>query len=388
MKKILSILIITFLITSCSSSDDTPQYSINLTDVFIEIGESQTINPTISPQKIVTDFIYNSSNPLIFSVDSKGVIKGVSEGNATLNISSEILNTSTSMKVTVSAIKAESISLSKTTLLIEKGESDTITASILPQNTTNKEVIWTSSDETIATVNNGIVTSVSVGNCIITSSIDGKDATCIVTVEPIKITSISLTATTYEVYTVNDLKYLDLVVGDTDKLTSTITPNNVENKGVRWTSSDPNVVSINDEGNIVSLAHSDSPVTITITTDDGNKKDYLHINSKTINYYINVITGTNAMTLNNNYLTGFMYSTINNRSTKQIILVGFSAIFNDTNLVRVSNPLNNVLNPNQTTEEVGFNVENEYKPDYRFTWTFTYDNETYSISKNSNPRFN
>ncbi|MBP3624605.1 MAG: Ig-like domain-containing protein, partial [Peptococcaceae bacterium] len=59
----------------------------------------------------------------------------------------------------------------------------TLTATVLPENATNKTVTWTSSDETVATVADGVVTALKAGNVTITATADGKSATCEVTVK-------------------------------------------------------------------------------------------------------------------------------------------------------------------------------------------------------------
>ena len=77
------------------------------------------------------------------------------------------------------------ISFDKTTLIIAVGSEETISASVMPLGATNKQLSWTSSDEEVATVENGVVTAVSVGTATITASAtdgSGVTATCQVTV--------------------------------------------------------------------------------------------------------------------------------------------------------------------------------------------------------------
>ena len=94
-------------------------------------------------------------------------------------------------------IAVESVSLNKTTLTIGAGSSETLTATILPAAATNRNVTWTSSDSTVATVANGVVTGVKAGNATITvTTVDGgKTATCAVTVTPAKTITYALTET-------------------------------------------------------------------------------------------------------------------------------------------------------------------------------------------------
>lgn len=82
-------------------------------------------------------------------------------------------------------INATSISLDQTTASINPGEAITLTATVLPDNATDKSVVWSSSDESIATVDNGVVTAVAPGVATITATtVDGTNlsATCEITI--------------------------------------------------------------------------------------------------------------------------------------------------------------------------------------------------------------
>lgn len=88
--------------------------------------------------------------------------------------------------ITVAAktVAVTSITLSSKTLNLEEGQTGTLTATVKPDNATNKTVTWTTSDAKVATVdNNGVVTAVGKGTATITAAADGKTATCTVTVK-------------------------------------------------------------------------------------------------------------------------------------------------------------------------------------------------------------
>ena len=79
--------------------------------------------------------------------------------------------------------KVTSVSLSPSTLNLDVGSSETFTATITPSNATNKNVTWSSNNESVATVDaSGVVTAVAPGTAAITATADGKSATCTVTV--------------------------------------------------------------------------------------------------------------------------------------------------------------------------------------------------------------
>ncbi|MBS9767318.1 MAG: Ig-like domain-containing protein [Flavobacteriaceae bacterium] len=174
-------------------------------------------------------------------------------------------------------IMVESISVTPNTL--EKTEGDAplkITATVLPKNATNKKVEWTSSNEKVATVVDGMITFKSVGKATITvSAVDksGKMAICNVTVKAkaISVTGIAL-----------DKTELTKEEGETEQLTATITPANATDKTLTWASSDDKIAIVDANGKIATIK--EGKTTITVTTKDGSKtaKCELTVKAKTI----------------------------------------------------------------------------------------------------------
>ena len=80
-------------------------------------------------------------------------------------------------------ISVASVSISQTSLSLEIGATASLTATVSPSDATNKTVSWTSSNSTVATVSNGVVTAVSEGSATITAMAGGKSASCLVTVK-------------------------------------------------------------------------------------------------------------------------------------------------------------------------------------------------------------
>ena len=153
------------------------------------------------------------------------------------------------------------VTLDKTSVTLTEGDVTTLTATVSPSNATNKNVIWSSSDNTVATVSNGKVTAVKAGTATITvKTEDGnKTATCTVTVN----------ARTYPVESVTlDKTSVTLTEGDVTTLTATVTPSNATNKNVIWSSSDNTVATVSD-GKVTAVKA--GTATITVKTKDGNK---------------------------------------------------------------------------------------------------------------------
>ena len=155
-------------------------------------------------------------------------------------------------------IEATAVTLSKTEMELLIGAKEQLTATVSPDNATNKTVVWTSSDNNIATVDeNGNVTAVAIGSATITASCGSVKAECKVTVLAIEATAVTLNKTEME-----------LLIGAKEQLTATVSPDNATDKTVVWTSSDNNIATVDENGNVTAVAIGSA----TITASCGNVK--------------------------------------------------------------------------------------------------------------------
>lgn len=152
--------------------------------ISLAVGATQelvaTVMPSVATNKNVT---WTSDHPEIATVEN-GVVTAVAAGEATITAKTEDGNNVATCTVTV-ATPVTAVTLDKTTLSIKRGNTETLTATIEPENASNKNVTWASDNEAVATVDeNGVVTAVSAGTANITvTTVDGnKTATCAVTV--------------------------------------------------------------------------------------------------------------------------------------------------------------------------------------------------------------
>ncbi len=145
------------------------------------------LKATVFPSNALNKkIIWTSSNRKIASVDAKGVIKALKEGTAVITAST-VNGKKASVKVTVvkKDIQASRISLNAKKVILKRGKKLVLKATILPVNTGNKKVTWTSSNKKIAVVNaKGVVTAKKPGKVKITCrNKKGKKAICMVTVK-------------------------------------------------------------------------------------------------------------------------------------------------------------------------------------------------------------
>ena len=180
---------------TCAITVNAPATPIPVTAISIDatatiaIGESKTLTVTYTPSdanegKAVS---WSSSNNSIATVDANGVVTGAAAGSVTITATSTTDPTITaSCNVTVQAIAVTNVSLNKSTLNLQVGGNETLTATVLPDNATNKNLTWSSSAPAIASVDQtGKVTAHAAGSATITvASVEDntKKATCAVTV--------------------------------------------------------------------------------------------------------------------------------------------------------------------------------------------------------------
>ncbi|MEG1070141.1 MAG: Ig-like domain-containing protein, partial [Ruthenibacterium sp.] len=145
----------------------------------------------------------------------------------------------------------------KTKLLLIEGDSETLTATVLPENATDKTVTWTSSNAAVATVANGKVTAVKAGTATITAkTANGKSATCAVTVTAKKPDVVDVTG-----ITLNETAF-SLIVGENKTVTATVLPANATDKTVTWTSSNAAAASV-ENGKVTALKVGKTTITAT-----------------------------------------------------------------------------------------------------------------------------
>ena len=164
---------------------------------------------------------------------------------------------------TPSTVAVTGVRLDKTTISLVEGASETLTATVDPNNATNKAISWKSSDTGVATVDgNGKVTAVKAGSSTITvTTTDGsKTASCAVTVtaKTVSVTGVKL-----------DKTELELVEGEDAQLAATVSPDDASDKSVSWKSSEAGVATVDDSGKVTAVKAGST--TVTVTTTDGSK---------------------------------------------------------------------------------------------------------------------
>lgn len=175
------------------------------------------------------------------------------------------------------AVSVTGVSINKSSTTIVAGGTEQLSAVVSPSDATNKAVTWSSSDTTIATVNNGLVTAKATGNAVITvkTSEGSYTATCNIEVlaKSVSVESVSLNYSTYEMEQSSQMI-----------LEATITPSNATNQNLIWESSNEEILIV--ESGLVKALREGS-ATVTVTTEDGNYKATCSFNVTAMaDYYV------------------------------------------------------------------------------------------------------
>lgn len=167
--------------------------TLNKTEEIMNIGETISLEAKIEPENTThKDVKWESNNPNIVSVRNdevfggKVVVTALQEGEAIITAS--VGSITATCKITVNPTKLEGISFDQAEKTVKEGESFVLTPVFTPENASNKKVIWTSSNQSIATVDQeGKVSTHSFGECIIKaiSEDGGFEAICkVIVLEP------------------------------------------------------------------------------------------------------------------------------------------------------------------------------------------------------------
>ena len=190
---------------SCSIEGTIPvvnvtSVTLDKEEITLNVGDTYQLNATVLPENATNKNVSWSRSGYSASVDNNGLVTANFAGTSTITVTTEDGNKTASCTVTV-VVPVTSIEISKSILELEVGDSETLSATVLPSNATNKNVTWSTNNENVANVDeNGTVTAVANGSAVITvTTVDGNlSQTCNVSVstkpisESIKITTSEL----------------------------------------------------------------------------------------------------------------------------------------------------------------------------------------------------
>ena len=227
-------------------------------------GESAVLSASVSPEAASDRAVaWSSSDRSVATVDKAGTVHGLRPGTATVTATAEGKSGTCAVTVKAKAVNVTEVTLDRAELTLTEGETETLTATVKPDNADNRKVAWSSDKTDVATVDGaGKVTAVKAGEAVVTVTTEdgGKTASCKVTV---KAKAVNVTEVTL------DRTELTLTEGETGTLTATVKPDNADNRKVTWISDKTDVATVDGDGRVTAVKA--GVATVTVTTEDGGK---------------------------------------------------------------------------------------------------------------------
>lgn len=255
---------VSFLFFACAGTEkeiEVESIAISQPDAEMEIGEALSLKAEVFPSNATYDVMtWTSTKPKVASVSGSGLVSALSEGTTTVTVMAGGKTASCSVTVVKGFVAVTSINLDKASLEMVEGDTETLTASVLPDDATDKTVTWTSSEKGVATVKDGLVSAISPGAATITAKAGDVTAICNIVVQKkiISVESVEL-----------DKTELSLFVDESATLTATVKPDDATDQSVSWKSSNEKVAKVSSSGEIHAIGV--GKATITVTTMDGGK---------------------------------------------------------------------------------------------------------------------
>ncbi|RYQ36068.1 alpha-amylase, partial [Bifidobacterium pseudolongum subsp. globosum] len=246
------------------------EYTLNL-----PAGGTVETSSTFTPENATYQhLVWQTMDPSVVRAGADGVIRAVGNGSTDLIAYSYGRIHKKTIHVTVGGdtpitIPVESVSINGGDVTMQAGETKSLSATVAPSNATNKKIAWSTSDATVASVDNaGKITARKAGTATITAKAGGKSDTITVTVEaalPVPFDSVKIEGGDFSVK-----------AGDTHQLTAVLLAAGVEvssDDTFNWTSSNTDVASVNANGLVTGVAKGTADITVTV----GDKSDIVAV---------------------------------------------------------------------------------------------------------------
>jgi uncharacterized protein YjdB len=219
----------------------------------LEPGESRQLVATQGPAN-ATNYnpVWTSSNPEVATVED-GLVAAVGAGEATVTVTSGNISKSIEVQVTdpLTSITILQFSQGELLHLTEIGNTRQLTATPVPEKSRGYNPVWTSTDPNVATVEDGLVTAVGLGRAIIiVASGDISDSV------NVRVTSAYLSDLQLE-------ENISISTGEVRQINVAPVPETAENYVLNWTSDDPSVARVSDDGELTGVSAGITTITVT-----------------------------------------------------------------------------------------------------------------------------
>lgn len=230
-------------------------------DATLSLGRTLQLTADVNPENAsFPEVNWSTSNASVAIVSENGLVTGVTEGSTTITATSIDSGLTDRITITVVPVQSKEITLNLSSVRMRQGDTETLTATVLPVDTANKELIWSIEDTSVVTVNDsGLLTALQNGttNLTVTAKDGGASVSIpIVVADEIRVTGITVTPSS-----------ASLIAGQWQQLEVAVVPSTADNTKVTWHSSDSDVADVDKSGLV--LTKKAGSVQITTKSEDG-----------------------------------------------------------------------------------------------------------------------
>ena len=230
----------------------------------VAAGKSILLSAAAAPDDATIRTIeWRSRHPQTATVDQNGMVTGVARGNAVIEAAatdgSGVVGT---MNITVTQ-DVTAIVFKQTDATVATGRTVRVGVDVYPNNANNRRVVWTSSDETIATVRDGTIAGRKAGACVITCSSESNPE--VVAVIPVQVIQMVT-----DITVLNPQESLSFYIGQSIQLDWRVLPDDASIQEVTFSSRRPNVATVDQNGVVTGVAKGEAYIDIK-STDGSNR---------------------------------------------------------------------------------------------------------------------
>ena len=234
--------------------------TLDKTSITMDVNQTAVLYATVAPATATNkNIVWTSSNSSIVQINQNGILTSKAEGAVYISATTVDGGIVAWCTVVVKRIPITGITLDKTSITMDINQTAVLYATVSPTTATNKAIVWTSGNSSIVEVSQkGILTSKAEGAVYVAATtVDGGlVAGCTVVVKRIPVTGITLDKTS-----------ITMDINQTAVLYATVAPTTATNKAIVWTSSNPSIVEVSQNGKLTSKA--EGSVYVTAKTVDG-----------------------------------------------------------------------------------------------------------------------
>ena len=268
-------IVITVMIVGSCEKDLSNKKPVLVTSVTLDkseitlvlINDTEQLTATVLPENATNQKVaWTSNNETIAAVDSLGVVTAIGAGQCTITVTTDDFGYTATSEITVLeqppvVIDVTGVSLDESEVMMKIGDTKQLKATVEPENATNKNVTWSTLDYKIASVDqSGVVTAKTQGETLVlVTTVNGAISdTCRIMV------SAPVTGVSFR------MNKVEIIVGKTQLMAATVFPLEALNRNVSWSSSNPDIATIDENGIVTAKALGESQITVT-TLQNGKK---------------------------------------------------------------------------------------------------------------------